>query len=226
MVKTTIEYDDDCIEVDVSREVYEYLEQDRKRQQAQDRSDRRHLSKGTFEQDCIGSQRVSIYTDETYLEVVHKMELEKLEIALQMLSSDEQVLIELYYYEDWSMEQIGQYFGISRMAVSKRHNRVIKKLKELMGTWVPFSMQKIFLKKFKNPVYKMHFSVLIYGEVEQNIDFNSYFNLMFLFDLFCFIVKHTVTNVERYNGFLSLVQQLNQFKIKIDFREDHEVKFI
>lgn len=210
MVKTTIEYDDDCIEVDVSEEVYEYLEQDRRRQQAQDRSDRRHLSKGTFEQDCIGSQRVPIYTDETYLEVVHKMELEKLEIALQMLSSDEQVLIELYYYKDWSMEQIGQYLGISRMAVSKRHNRVIKKLKELMATWVPFSIQKnIFEKIFRNLVYKMHFSVLIYGEVEQNIDFNSYFYLMFLFGLFCFIVKHTVTNVERYNGFLSLVQQLN-----------------
>ena len=66
----------------------------------------------------------------------------------------------------------------------------------------------------------MHFSVLIYGEVEQNIDFNDHFNLMFLSDLFCFIVKHTVTNVERYNGFLSLVQQLNQFKIKIDFIEN------
>lgn len=98
------------------------------------------LSKGTFEQDCIGSQRVSIYTDDTYLEVVHKMELEKLEIALQMLCSDEQTLIELYYYKDWSMEKIGQYFGISRMAVSKRHNRVIKKLKERMATWVPFSV--------------------------------------------------------------------------------------
>lgn len=140
LVKTTIEYDDDCIEVDVSREVYEYLEQDRKRQQAQDLSDRRHLSEGTFEQDCIGSQRVSIFTDETYLEVIHKMELEKLQSALQLLSSNEQVLIELYYYKDWSMEQIGQYFGISRMAVSKRHNRVIKKLKELMAAWVPFSV--------------------------------------------------------------------------------------
>ncbi len=140
LVKSTIEYDDDCIEVDVSEEVYEYLEQDRRRQQAQDRSDRRHLSKGTFEQDCIGSQRVPIYTDETYLEVVNKMKLEKLQNALQMLSSNEQVLIELYYYKDWSMEQIGQYFGISRMAVSKRHNRVIKKLKELMAAWVPFSV--------------------------------------------------------------------------------------
>lgn len=144
MVKTTIEYDDDCIEVDVSKEVYEYLEQDRRRQQAQDRSDRRHLSKGTFEQDCIGSQRVSINTDETYLKVIRKMELEKLQNALQTLSSKEQVLIELYYYEDWSMEQIGQYFGISRMAVSKRHNRVIKKLKELMAAWVPFLCEKYF----------------------------------------------------------------------------------
>lgn len=186
MVKTTIEYDNDFIKVDVSREVYEYLKQDRRRQQAQDRSDRRHLSKGTFEQDCIGSQRVPIYTDETYLEVIHKIELEKLQSALQMLSSDEQALIELYYYEDWSMEQIGQYFGISRMAVSKRHNRVIKKLKELMGTWVPFSMQKIFLKNFRNLVYKLLLSVLIYGEVKQNIDFNSHFYLMFLSDLFNF----------------------------------------
>lgn len=175
LVKTTIEYDDDCIVVDVSEEVYEYLEQDRRRQQAQERSDRRHLSKGTFEQDCIGSQRVPIYTDETHLEAIHKMELEKLRRTLQMLSSDERVLIDLYYYEDWSMEQIGQYFGISRMAVSKRHNRVIKRLKELMATWVPFSVYKNILKNFINLVYKMHFSVLIYEGVEQNIDFNSHY---------------------------------------------------
>lgn len=164
MVKTTIEYDDDCIEVDVSKEVYEYLEQDRRRQQTQDRSDRRHLSKGTFEQDCIGSQRVSIYTDETYLEVIHKIELEKLQSALQMLSSDEQTLIELYYYKDWSMERIGQHFGISRMAVSKRHNRVIKKLKELMGTWVPFSMQKNIFEKFSEIWFTKCILVSLYME--------------------------------------------------------------
>ena len=155
LVKTTIEYDDDCIEVEVSREVYEFLEQDRKRQQAQERSDRRHLSKGTFEQDCIGSQRVPSIVDETYLAVIHKMELEKLQSVLQALSADEQALIELYYYRDWSMEKIGRYFGISKMAVSKRHNRVIKKLKELMETWVPFlcknNFEKIFKIWFTNP---------------------------------------------------------------------------
>ena len=162
MVKTTIEYDDDCIEVDIFKEVYEYLEQERRRQQAQDRSGRRHLSKGTFEQDCIGSQRVPIYTDETYLEVIHKMELEKLRSALRMLSSEEQALIELYYYRDLSMEQIGQYFGISRIAVSKRHNRIIKKLRELMATWVPFFYAKNI---FENLVYKVFVSVLHYRRV-------------------------------------------------------------
>lgn len=134
MVKTAIKYDDDCIEVDVLEAVYEFLEQDRKRQQAQERSDRRHLSKGTLEQDWFDSQRVSIYTDETYLAVMHKTELEKLQSALQNLNSDEQTLIELYYYKNRSMEQIGRHFGISRMAVSKRHKRIIKKLKELMAT--------------------------------------------------------------------------------------------
>lgn len=73
-------------------------------------------------------------TDETYFQVIHKMDLEKLRNILQTLSSDEQVLIELYYFQDWSMAKIGQYFGISKMAVSKRHKRVIKKLRELMET--------------------------------------------------------------------------------------------
>lgn len=73
-----------------------------------------------------------------------------------------------------------------------------------MGSF--FYAKKIFLKNFINLVYKMHLSVLIYGEAELNIDFNSHFNLMFLFNLFCFIVNRTVTNVKRYNTFLSLAQ--------------------
>lgn len=41
----------------------------------------------------------------------------------------------------------------------------------------------------------MHFSVLIYGEVEQNIDFNNHFNLMFLFDLFNFLWYMSPKNI-------------------------------
>ena len=131
---TTIEYGDDHVRVEVSGEVAEFLEKDRKRQQAQERSDRRHLSTGTFEKDLLGSQRVPTLVDETYLAVIRKMELEKLQSALQELKVDERTLIRLYYYESWSMERIGNHFGISKMAVSKRHRKITKKLRELMET--------------------------------------------------------------------------------------------
>ena len=73
-----------------------------------------------------------ILVDETYLAVIRRMELEKLRSALQELEADERTLIRLYYYERWSMERIGNYFGISKMAVSKRHRKISKKLRELM----------------------------------------------------------------------------------------------
>lgn len=38
-----------------------------------------------------------------------------------------------------------------------------------------FFCVKIFFKKFSKVVYKLHFSVLIYGEVKQNIDFTAAF---------------------------------------------------
>ena len=38
-----------------------------------------------------------------------------------------------------------------------------------MGSF--FCVKNFFEKKLKNMVYKLHFSVLIYGEVKQNIDF-------------------------------------------------------
>ena len=83
MVKTTIEYDGDCIEVDVSDEVAEFLEQDRKRQQAQNRSDRRHLSNESFVPEAISAKLSPNSYDETYVQVARKMELEKLQSKLK-----------------------------------------------------------------------------------------------------------------------------------------------
>ena len=132
--KTTIEYDDGKVRIEVTDEVAEFLEHDRKRQQAQDRSDRRHLSKGNFERDRVESQRTSAFRDDTFLNVVHKMDLDKLRFCLCLLSESERTLIELYYFENYSMEKIGKLFGISKTAVSKRHKNIIKKLRKLMET--------------------------------------------------------------------------------------------
>lgn len=71
-----------------------------------------------------------------------------------------------------------------------------------MGSF--FYVKNIFEKNFINLVYKMLFSVLIYGEVEQNIDFNSYFNLMFLSNLFCLAVKF-LHNPEKYTPEISIL---------------------
>lgn len=134
LVKTTIEYGDEIIRVEVTDEVAEFLESDRKRQQAQDRSDRRHLSKGTFEKDRVESQRMPAFRDETLFKVIHTMDLDKLRFCLRILSEPERTLIEKYYFENYNMETIGEYFGISKMAVSKRHKIIIKKLRKLMET--------------------------------------------------------------------------------------------
>ena len=62
------------------------------------------------------------------------MDLDKLRFCLCLLSESERTLIELYYFENYSMEKIGKLFGISKTAVSKRHKNIIKKLRKLMET--------------------------------------------------------------------------------------------
>ncbi len=119
-------------EVEKSNEVLEFLEADKRRQAAQDRSDRRHLSIGDFEQEVLAAKQPIELRDETYYEVLHRLELENLRGAIRALTPDEQKLIYYYYYENMTMERIGKILGISKMAVSKRHTKVIKKLRELM----------------------------------------------------------------------------------------------
>lgn len=104
---------------------------------------------GDFEQEVLASKRLSQPVDDTYLEVVHRLELEELRSAIRKLTPEEKKLIYLYYYESWSMERIGKQFGISKMAVSKRHTKVIKRLRELMqiGSLISYvySLASLFL---------------------------------------------------------------------------------
>ena len=110
----------------VSREVADYLEEERKRDQAETRQDRRHLSKSEFEtvsdcavpirrpgeDACIGGRRV-----------------ERLRYAVKQLDDQEQKLIDLRYKCYMTEEQVGEVFGISRMAVSKRLKKLHEKLR-------------------------------------------------------------------------------------------------
>ena len=116
-------------QVSVPKEVVDLLEQDRKRQQAQDKQDARHLSKSEFEMVPSGSDCVRRPVEDAAL---RNLQLENLRKAIAELDVQGQNLLSLRYSDVLTMEEIGQIYGISRMAVSKR----LKKLHEKLGSSV------------------------------------------------------------------------------------------
>ena len=112
--------------ISVPKEVAEFLEQDRKRAQAQARQDKRHLSRSEFE--TVLSSHVSAGRP-LEQSVLWNLRLENLRKAVAELSAQEQELISLRYDGELSMEEIGKVFGISKMAVSKRLKKLHAKLR-------------------------------------------------------------------------------------------------
>ena len=116
-------------QVSVPKEVADFLEQDRKREQAQDKQDARHLSKSEFEMVPSGSDRVRRPVEDA---VLRNLRLENLRKAIAELDGQGQNLLSLRYSDALTMDEIGHIYGISRMAVSKR----LKKLHEKLGSSV------------------------------------------------------------------------------------------
>ena len=116
-------------QVSVPKEVADFLEQDRKREQAQERQDARHLSKSEFETVPSGSDCVRRPVEDAAL---RNLQLENLRKAIAELDVQGQNLLSLRYSGELTLEEIGQIYGISRMAVSKR----LKKLHEKLGSSV------------------------------------------------------------------------------------------
>ena len=80
--------------VSVPKEVAEFLEQERKREQAQDKRDERHLSRSEFETvlSCLGNTDPPV--EET---AIQDLQLETLRKAVQTLDAQEQNLVALRY---------------------------------------------------------------------------------------------------------------------------------
>ena len=113
-------------QVSVPKEVADSLEQVRKREQAQEKQDARHLSKSEFETVPSGSDCVKRPVEDA---VLRNLRLENLRGAIAELDVQGQNLLSLRYSDALTMDEIGQIYGISRMAVSKR----LKKLHEKLG---------------------------------------------------------------------------------------------
>ena len=110
-------------QVSVPKEVADFLEQDRKREQAQEKQNKRHLSKSAFETVLSGSDCVRRPVEDT---VLRNLQLECLRKAVDGLGTQSRELIELRYGQGLTMEEIGTIYGVSKAAVSKR----LKKLHE------------------------------------------------------------------------------------------------
>ena len=119
-----IEYNGE--QVSVPKEVADFLEQDQKREQAQKKQDSRHLSKSEFETVLSGSDCVRRPVEDA---VLRNLRLENLRKAVANLDDKDQTMISLRYSGELTMEEIGQIYDISKMAVSKR----LKKLHEKLG---------------------------------------------------------------------------------------------
>ena len=119
-----IEYNGE--QVSVPKEVADFLEQDWKRERAQKKQDSRHLSRSEFETVLSGSDCVRRPVEDA---VLRNLRLENLRKSVANLDDKDQKLISLRYSGELTMEEIGQIYDISKMAVSKR----LKKLHEKLG---------------------------------------------------------------------------------------------
>ena len=113
-------------QVSVPKEVADFLEQDRKREQAQDKQDQRHLSKSEFETVLSGSECVRRPVEDT---VLRNLQLECLRKAVDGLGTQGRDLVELRYGQGLTVEEIGTIYGVSKAAVSKRLKKLHEKLK-------------------------------------------------------------------------------------------------
>ena len=92
-------------QVSVPKEVADFLEQDRKRQQAQDKQDTRHLSKSEFETVPSGLDCVRRPVEDAAL---RNLQLENLRKAIAELDVQGQNLLSLRYSGELTMDEIGQ----------------------------------------------------------------------------------------------------------------------
>ena len=104
-------------QVSVPKEVADFLEQDRKWEQAQDKRDHRHLSKSDFETVLFCSDCVRRPVEDT---VLRNLRLECLRKAVDGLGTQGRDLVELRYGQGLTVEEIGTIYGVSKAAVSKR----------------------------------------------------------------------------------------------------------
>ena len=119
--------------VEVSKEVADFLDEERRRKQAEEKSDSRHRD-FTDLSTAEALIRYNVFTDPVSNEVIRKDTLERLGKVIRDLDEESRWLIELHYFEERSLTATAEFFGISKQALSKRHAELLKKMRKSMET--------------------------------------------------------------------------------------------
>lgn len=76
-------------------------------------------------------EQINCYSEDTTLEKIERESLlEQVNSVLETLKEREQLIIQLYYYEELSLKEISDMLNISESRISQIHKKLIKKLRE------------------------------------------------------------------------------------------------
>ena len=121
--------------MEVTDKDYKIFYEARRRQKyLKERSEeKRDISLDTLAQEKYdGEIMIPDRTENVEMQVERKLMLENLKTCILLLSDESQKIIYLRFYENMTEEQIGEIYGITQQAVSKRIDRIVKKLKKLL----------------------------------------------------------------------------------------------
>lgn len=83
-------------------------------------------------EDDNGSDFISVNTDDLSEIVSENIMLEKLRQSMSKLNADERELIYQHYFDEISEIKLGEIYGVSQQAISKRIKKIRIKIKKLM----------------------------------------------------------------------------------------------
>lgn len=76
-------------------------------------------------------EQINCYTEDNTLEKIEKQALlDRVSEVLETLKEREQLIIQLYYYEELNLKEISEMLGISESRISQIHKKLLRKLRE------------------------------------------------------------------------------------------------
>lgn len=128
-MEITIQIDGQAVSVEVTVEVYEYLDRADHKEENLAHEQRRHWDGREFDEYIVLTEGRSCYymTPEQY--VCHKETMQEIRAALMLCTESQRHRFLLYALEDMSLAEIGRMCGCSKASVFESIEAVRKKVK-------------------------------------------------------------------------------------------------